>query len=59
MAARMNPTMMVMSRMEAADTLTVFISTESSWLKPQMMAATAALMPPSVSSIVRFRRLMR
>ena len=59
MAATMNPTMMVISRIEAADTLTVFISTESRRLKPQMIAATATLMPPSVSRRVRFRRLMR
>ncbi len=55
----MKPTMMVINRIDAADTLTVFISTESRRLKPQMMAAMAALIPPSVSNIVRLSRLMR
>ena len=55
----MKPTIIVISRIDAADTLTVFIMAESNWLNPQMMAATTALTPPSVRRMVRFRRLMR
>ena len=51
--------MMSISKMLAAEVLTLFISTESSCPKPQMMAATMTAAPPSVSSIVRFSRLMR
>ena len=39
--------------------LTVFIIAESKRLKPQMIAATTALTPSIVSSIVRFSKLMR
>ena len=59
MPARMKPTMMVISRMLATLTLTWFMTTELSRLKPQMMAATARHMPPRVSSRVRLSRLMR
>ena len=51
--------MISISRIFAAEVLTLFISTESSCPKPQMMAATMTAAPPSVSSIVRFSRLMR
>ncbi len=51
--------MMNISRIFATEVLTLFISMESSCPKPQMMAATSTAAPPSVSSIVRFSRLMR
>ena len=57
--ARMNTTMMSISRMLATDVLTTFICALSIAEKPQMMAATASDKPPSVSSIVRLSRLMR
>ena len=59
MPATMKPTIIVISRMLAIDVLTRFIVSESSCPKPQMMAATSAQAPPSVSSSVRLMRLMR
>ena len=59
MPATMKPTMMVMSRILATRVLTVFMVCPSSWLKPQMTAATRAQAPPRVSSSVRLSRLMR
>ena len=57
--ARMNTTMMVISRMLATLVLTTFICDLSICEKPQMMAATTAHIPPSVRSMVRLMRLMR
>ena len=48
----------VISRILATEVLTWFISTESSFPKPQMMVATSRAAPPSVSKMVRFSRLI-
>ncbi len=50
--------MITISMMLAEVVLTLFISVGSSWPKPQMMAATTAHMPPRVSRMVRFSRLI-
>ena len=57
--ARMNATMMVMSRMLATDVLTTPICVLSICAKPHIIAATTAHIPPRVSSMVRLKRLMR
>ena len=59
MPATMKPTITHISRMLAAEVLTRFIRSLSIEPNSQMTAATARLIPPSVSSIVRFKRLMR
>ena len=57
--ASRNRMMMVKSSTLAVVVPTVFIMARSMRLKPQMMAATPADMPPSVRSNVRLSRLMR
>ena len=54
----MKLTMTVMSRMFATKVETTFIWSLSSCENPQMMPATKAHMPPSVSSKVLLRRLI-
>ena len=57
--AQMKLQMMLISRMLATVVLVRFIVSGSMREKVQMMAATTAQAPPSVSSMVRFSRLMR
>ena len=59
MPATMKPTITHISRILAAVVLTRFIRSLSIEPKSHIIAATARLMPPSVSSMVRFSRLMR
>ena len=59
MPAIMNVTMMLMSRMLAADVLTTFIVSLSMRLNPHIMAATRTHIVPSATRMVRLIRLMR
>ena len=59
MPANIKPTMTHISSMLAAKVLTTFIRSLSIEPNSHITAATARLIPPSVSSIVRFSRLMR
>ena len=57
--ASMNMMMMRKSRMLAADVLTRLIVVLSMLPNPHIIAAAAAHIPPSMSTMVRFMRLMR
>ena len=56
--AMMKAMIIIISMILADEVLTLFIRMESICPKPQMIPATTAAAPPSVSSMVRFSRLI-